>query len=168
MKHLHTFESFAASLNEKKEFDAAGFSEIMANMAQEMAKVDMALELMANDEEELQAGRKGTADAVVVQFITLMMKEDFTPEQLTRVKAFLTTLKNKFPEAAVKGGLEQATRDIAIELSKVLEFEVIDSKADISEDALVNQLAKAGEDDIEAGVKAITAHTDKFFKKLFA
>jgi hypothetical protein len=168
MKHLHTFESYLGSLNEKKEFNAAEFAEVMSKMAQEMAKIDMALELMADDEEELQEAREATAAAVVTQFITLMLKEDYPPETLPKVKAFLTTLKNKFPEAAVKGGFEQATKDISIELSKVLEFEVIDSKADISEDTTVNQLAKAGEDDIMAGVKAITAHTDKFFKKIFA
>jgi hypothetical protein len=168
MKHLKTFESYVSSLNEGETFDAAGFADMMAKLGQEMAKMDMVLELMTDDPEELEAGRTAAATEIVKQLITAILKEDLPKDKLPRIKTFLSTFKTKFPELAAKDGLEKACQGMVTEMSKVLEFEVISSKADISEDAIVNQLAKAGEDDIEAGVKAIAAHTDKFIKTLFA
>jgi hypothetical protein len=166
MKHLHTFESYVGSLNES--FDTAGFADMMAKMGQEMAKMDMVLELMADDPEELEEGRTAAATEIVTQLITAMLKEDIPKDKLPKLKTFLSAFKTKFPELAAKDGLEKACQGMVTAMSTVLEFEVNNTKADISEDAIVNQLAKAGEDDIMAGVKAITVHTDKFIKKLFA
>lgn len=166
MKHLHTFESYIGSLNEN--FDSAGFADMMAKMGQEMAKMDMALELMTDEPDELEEGRRLAATEIVNQLIAAILKEDIPSEKLPKVKTFLSTFKTKFPEFAAKDGLEKACHSMVAEMSKVLEFEAITSKADISEDAEVNRIAKAGEDDIKAGVKAITTHTDKFIKKLFA
>lgn len=166
MKHLHTFESYLSSLNE--EFNSAGFAELMAAMGAEMAKMDMALELMADEPDELELARKLAAKEIVEQFIAAVIKEDIPREKLPKIKLLLSTFKTKFPELAEKSGLEQACKDMTLEMSKVMEFEAIDSKADISEDAEVNRIAKAGEDDIKAGVKALTDHTNKFIKNLFA
>jgi hypothetical protein len=166
MKHLHTFESYIGSLNES--FDSAGFADMMAKMGAEMAKMDMALELMTDEPDELQEARRLAATEIVTQLIAALLKEEIPKEKLPKLKTFLSTFKTKFPELAEKDGLEKACQGMVIEMSKVLEFDVIDSKADISEDAEVNRIAKAGEDDIKAGVKAIAAHTDKFIKKLFA
>ena len=58
MKHLHTFESYVVSLNENETFDTAGFADMMATMGQEMAKMDMVLELMTDTPEELEKMRE--------------------------------------------------------------------------------------------------------------
>jgi len=86
---------------------------------------------------------------------------------MPKVKAFLTNLKKNFPAAAVKGGLEYATNEMSAELSKMFEYKVVKAKADISEDATVDQLAKAGKDDIKDGIKAIAAYTNKSIPALF-
>lgn len=169
MKHLKSFESYVTSITEadKKPFDVAGWTKVMNELAHEMAKIDMAIELMADGEDEITEGRIGTANAVVVEMITELLKQNYTPEQLPKVKAFLTTLKKDFPVAAAKGGLEYAAKDLATYMSKLLEFKLVDAKSDISEDATVDQLAKAGKDDIKDGIKAIAAYAKKSIPAIF-
>ena len=169
MKHLKTFEGYVTSITEanKKTLNTEGFSKLMTVMAQEMAKIDMAIELMADDEDEIEEGRIETANAIVAQIITEMVKLEIAPEKLPKVKAFLTSLKKTFPEAAAKGGLEYATKEMNVELSKMLEYKVVETKTDISEDATVDQLAKAGADDIKDGIKAIAAYTNKSIPAIF-
>ena len=169
MKHVHTFEGYVSSIFEadKKTFDTGGFSKLMTKMAQEMAKVDMSIELMADDEDEIEEARAGVAVAIVAQIITEMLKAEIAPDKLPKVKAFLTSLKKTFPEAAVKGGLEYATKEMNAGLSKMLEYKVVEAKADISEDATVDQLAKAGKDNIKDGIKAIAAYANKSIPAIF-
>lgn len=167
MKNIFTFEEFLMESSDEK-FNAEGFAEMMSALGGEMAKMDMAIELMTDEPDEIEEGRRVAATEIVKQLIEAILKEDIPREKLPKIKTFLSTFKTKFPELAVKGGLEKACQDMVTEMSKVMEFEVIKTGAEINEDAIVNQLAKAGKDDIMAGVKAITTHTNKFIKKLFA
>lgn len=171
MKYVKTFEQFVnekySATNESDIESKEDVEELLNAMADQFAKVDMALELMTEDEEQLKLGRAEAATELSKQIMTGLLQQDIPRDKLPGVKKVLLLFKNEFPDLAVKNGLEYAMREMITKLDSVLEFNYQPTASDISEDATVNKLAKIGQDDFEAGVAASIAYLKKELKNLF-